>query len=218
MVLSRLERRLERLVEGTFSKAFRSGLQPVEIGRRLIREVEVGRTLGLKGPVAPNYFVVRLSLDDAERFAGFREAFVTELAQSVREHARAERYSFVGPVVVEIDDDERLRLGNFTVTARIDANVEGAGAAVALPDGAHVRLGTEAANVIGRLPECAVRLSDPEVSRHHAAIELTPSGWIARDLGSTNGTIVNGVTASEHRLNDGDQIRVGATTLVFRVS
>ena len=58
MGLQRFERRLERLVEGGFGKAFRSGLQPVEIGRRLVRELDAGRTLGVRGTVVPNHFVV----------------------------------------------------------------------------------------------------------------------------------------------------------------
>ena len=75
MGLQRFERRLERLVEGTFSKAFRSGgLQPVEIGRRLGREMDTGRTLGVRGTVAPNRFTVRISEADRARFEGFQAA------------------------------------------------------------------------------------------------------------------------------------------------
>ena len=83
MGLQRFERRLERLVEGTFSKAFRSGgLQPVEIGRRVGREMDAGRTLGVRGTVAPNRFTVWLSNDDLERFSGFHEALARELADA----------------------------------------------------------------------------------------------------------------------------------------
>src|SRR2546428_381973 len=89
MGLQRFERRLERLVEGTFSKAFRSGgLQPVEIGRRLGREMDAGRTLGVRGTVAPNRFTIWLSSEDLERFAGFHDALATELADAAREHGR----------------------------------------------------------------------------------------------------------------------------------
>ena len=70
MGLQRFERRLERLVEGAFTKAFRSGLQPVEIGRRLVRELDAGRTLGVRGTVAPNRFSCGSRPEDAERFAG----------------------------------------------------------------------------------------------------------------------------------------------------
>ena len=68
MGLQRFERRLERLVEGAFSKAFRSGLQPVEIGRRLTREMDLQRRLGVHGLIAPNAFTVELSSRDFDRF------------------------------------------------------------------------------------------------------------------------------------------------------
>src|SRR5262249_18749259 len=100
MGLQRFERRLERLVEGAFGKAFRSGLQPVEIGRRIAREMDAGRTLGVRGTVVPNHFTVTLSVDDTERFAGFSEALAHELTDAAREHAREEGYGFEGPVEV----------------------------------------------------------------------------------------------------------------------
>jgi hypothetical protein len=101
MGLQRFERRLERLVEGGFGKAFRSGLQPVEIGRRLVREMDIGRTLGVRGTVAPNEFTIRIAEADLERFDGFRESLLNELADTAREHARESKYHFVGPVSVE---------------------------------------------------------------------------------------------------------------------
>ena len=76
MGLQRFERRLERLVEGGFGKAFRSGLQPVEIGRRLVRELDAGRTLGVRGTVVPNHFIVYVADADLERFEGFHDALV----------------------------------------------------------------------------------------------------------------------------------------------
>src|SRR5437763_17189856 len=88
MGLQRFERRLERLVEGAFSKAFRSGLQPVEIGRRVTREMDAGRTLGVRGTVVPNELVVRLSAEDTERYSGFLDALVHELADDARAHPR----------------------------------------------------------------------------------------------------------------------------------
>ena len=105
MGLQQFERRLERLVEGTFAKAFRSGLQPVELGRRLSREMDLQRTVGVHGLIAPNQFKVAVSPDDAERFSSFSEALVRELSEAVREHARDEGYHFVGPVVVQLEPD-----------------------------------------------------------------------------------------------------------------
>jgi len=89
MGLQRFERRLERLVEGGFGKAFRTGLQPVEIGRRLVRELESGRVLSARGTVAPNRYTVRISEADRARFEGFQDALVAELTETVRDAGRA---------------------------------------------------------------------------------------------------------------------------------
>jgi FHA domain-containing protein len=217
MGFQRFERRLERLVEGAFSKAFRSGLQPVEIGRRLTREMDAGRTLGVRGTVVPNEFVVRLSAEDVERFSGFHDALVHELADAAREHARDEGYHFIGPVEVTILEDAAARRGDLAVDAVIRAGPEGAVGAIVLPDGRRVQLGDEPA-IVGRMPECAVALSDPQVSRQHAQITRDEHGYRVVDLGSTNGTSVNGVVVREHSLTDGDVIVVGATSLRFEES
>src|SRR6478752_6694324 len=101
--LQGFERRLERLVEGSFNKAFRSGLQPVEIGHRLARVLDDGRALGVNGrPVAPNNIGVYLAPADFDRFSSFAEALARELAEAARQHARDEGYQFVGPVTLTL--------------------------------------------------------------------------------------------------------------------
>src|SRR5207253_2541357 len=102
MGLQQFEQRLERLVEGAFAKAFRSGLQPVELARRLTREMDLHRTVGVHGLIAPNHFRVALRPSDSERFQSFADALIRELADAVREHARDERYLFGGPGEVEL--------------------------------------------------------------------------------------------------------------------
>jgi hypothetical protein len=217
MGFQRFERRLERLVEGTFSKAFRSGLQPVEIGRRLVREMDAGRTLGVRGTVVPNHFTVALSPEDTERFAGFADALAQELVDALREHAREEQYRFEGPVEVELVQDDHARRGDLHVTAEIVAGAATAFGSLVLPDGKRIALG-EANAIIGRMPECAVTLSDPQASRQHAEIRHTETGYRIVDLGSTNGTEVNGVRITEMPLTDGDVIVIGATSLRFEES
>ncbi|MDQ1521132.1 MAG: hypothetical protein QOI55_2205 [Actinomycetota bacterium] len=217
MGLQRFERRLERLVEGAFNKAFRSGLQPLEIGRRVVREMDGGRSLGVRGPVVPNDFVVELSAEDAARFEGFHETLARELEDAAREHARDEGYSFLGPIRVEFETDERRRRGDFAVIATF---VEGPGANVStlvLPDGRRLTLGPEPLR-IGRLPDCLISLSDPQVSRHHAEVRPAREGYEVVDLGSTNGTMLNGVVVKEHPLHDGDVILVGATSIRYEES
>jgi Protein of unknown function (DUF3662)/FHA domain len=217
MGLQRFERRLERLVEGTFSKAFRSGLQPVEIGRRIVRDMDAGRTLGVRGTIVPNDFTVELSSDDMDRFAGFADALAQELVDAVREHAREERYAFEGPVAVHLVLDEHARRGDLRIATQFVAGAIPAIGSVVLPDGKRVALG-ESTAVIGRMPECAVTLSDPQSSRQHAEIRHNETGYRIVDLGSTNGTEVNGVRIKEMPLTDGDVIVIGATSLRFEES
>lgn len=213
MVLSGFERRLERLVEGTFSRAFRSGLQPVEVGRRVVRALDVGTQVGVRGTVAPNHFVVHLALDDAERFATFSDSLVRELADAARDHAHERGHHFLGPVTVELRPDPERRRGDLDVDAVVVEGPAGWRGALRLPDDSRLALG-DATIVFGRLPGCTVQLSDNQASRRHAEVRADRDGFVVRDLGSTNGTWVNDVQISSHHLTDGDEIRIGSS--VFR--
>lgn len=218
MVLQQFENGLERLVEGVFARMFRSGLQPVEIGRRLTREMDLHRSMGPRGPMAPNVFLVTLSRKDADRFAPFIDALVRELAEVARDHARGEDYELLGPVSVTIETNSRFASGTFSLTSEMDDGGSAVPyAALVLPDGSRVVIGEEP-SVIGRLPACAVSLSDPNVSRHHAELHWEDGSVVLSDLGSTNGTRVNGVAVRRQRLLDGDEVAVGTTVLHFETS
>jgi hypothetical protein len=218
MGLQQFEERLERLVEGTLAKPFRSNLQPVEIGRRLTREMDLHRRVGVRGLISPNAFVVTLSPADVERFSNFIDALSRELSDAAREHARLEGYSFVGPVEVEIFEGSALRPGRFTVEAEVREAADGGYLAeLVLPDGRRVVIGTEPL-VIGRLPECGVVLQDTNVSRRHAELRRAGEGVVLTDLGSTNGTRVNGTPIREQILTSGDEVSVGSTRLIFEMT
>ena len=210
------ERRLEKLVEGTFGKAFRSGLEPVEVGRKVTRALDAERTMGVDGvPIAPNNIGVYLSHDDFDRFSAFADALARELAEVAREHARAEGYHFVGPVTVTLVDDDELRAGECDIAAEVH---EGARVgSLVLPDGRRYSLG-EKTVAIGRMSDCEVVLADPRASRRHAEIQPVGHGFVISDLGSMNGTMVNGTPIREHPLSDGDEIRLGSTVLHFEAS
>lgn len=218
MGLQQFENSLERLVEGVFARMFRSGLQPVEIGRRLTREMDLRRSVGVRGKIAPNVFMVMLSRKDTERFAPFVDALVRELAEVAREHGRNEGYELVGPVSVTVQANARFSPGTFSLTGRSEAvNANVPYAALVLPDGSRVVLGEEP-SVIGRLPGCAVTLGDPNVSRHHAELRWEGGGVVLSDLGSTNGTRVNGAAITRRHLVDGDEVSVGSSVLRFETS
>lgn len=216
MALQRIERGLERLVEGTFAKVFRSGLQPVEIGRRLTREMDLRRQVGVNGIVAPNFYSVVLSKSDADRFSNFMDALKRELVETLRDHGRTERYTFLGPVGVDITIDEHMSTGRFLINGSVVEQPGGGPmGALVLQDGRRVELGDNPIT-IGRLPECDVSLVDSNVSRKHAEVKRHGNDFVIIDLGSTNGTRVNGAwVTAERRLHDGDQITIASANITF---
>jgi hypothetical protein len=213
------ERRLERMVEGAFARAFKSGLRPVEIGRRLIREMDDNRSVGVRGgTTVPNTFTVALSASDLENFEGVQDSLERELGDAAREHARDEGYTFMGPVEVELVVDDRLHTGAFHITGRMVEGIGGSGAgSLVLPNGDRFSL-TESVISVGRHPDCNLVLADPNVSRNHAEIRPQGDRFAVIDLGSTNGTRVNGVRVDQQLLDDGDEVSFGNTRMRFEAS
>jgi hypothetical protein len=113
-ILTDFERRLEGAIEGIFTKAFRSGVQPVELATRLLKEMEGNRTVGVREVWVPNQFVFRLSPVDRERFQGTERSLRHELEQVVRDGAAERGWGLVGPAKVEFETDDELREGRFT--------------------------------------------------------------------------------------------------------
>jgi len=214
MVLQKFERRLERFVEGAFARVFRSGLQPVEIGRRLTREIDLRRTMAPRGVLAPNSFRVALSEADRSKFGPIEDELVKELVEVAQEHAAQEGYTFLGSVSVTLETDGSLRPGTLMVAG--DMVPDHGTATLQLPDGRRVVL--EGPKVtLGRLPECELAVADAGVSRRHAEVRRgADNTWLVADLGSTNGTKVNGLRIDGLRqLKDGDEITVGSTSVRF---
>jgi hypothetical protein len=198
---------------------FRNDLRPVELGRRLVREMDDQRTVGVNGEVvAPNAFRVLVSTEDHERLESLQASLIRELADSARDHAREEGYTFAGPVAVQIKADGRLRTGSFRIQSAVRETPGGrAPGSILTPTGDRVILGEQVVT-IGRLPDCAIPLSDPNASRVHAEIRPAGTGWLLVDLGSTNGTRVNGERIGERHLRDGDEIAIGTAILRFDAS
>ena len=109
-------------------------------------------------------------------------------------------------------------MGDLEVDAAIVEGMAGKNGALVLPDGSRIQLGEDPVR-IGRLPDCAIALSDSQVSRHHAEIRIGEQGFEVVDLGSLNGTTVNGAKLQgEHALADGDVINVGETAIRYEES
>lgn len=216
MGLSDFERKLENGVEGVFGRVFRSGVRPVELGRKLVREMDVHRTVGVNGAtMAPNSFVLVLAEADFEQLADMEDTLANELTQLAKTHASEERYRFAGPVEVFFEVEPSQRPGVVTIDARFRQPEPGTAiAALILPGGDRVPLSNEVVSV-GRASDCTIVLGDQNASRRHAEFRPVEGGFAIIDLASTNGTKVNGRNVTEHLLKHGDEVLFGATTIRF---
>jgi hypothetical protein len=220
-LLRNLEDRIAGLVEGTFGRVFRTQVRPVEIARKLAREMEEHKTVSVSRTYVPNEYVVWLGPEDRKRFEGVEQDVIDELSAYLLEYARRERLALVSRPQISFDTDERLRLGEFGIQARlvrpVAESVEQAdhghtmvyssatraqedleearsgrrGRAILVAEGKRYAVGPGGAT-IGRSRECDIVLSDSNVSRRHAELRPVGDGWSVTDLGSTNGVRVNG--------------------------
>jgi len=118
-LLKSVENTIARLVEGSFGRAFRSEVRPMELARKLAREMDAHRTVSVSRVYAPNEYVVWLSPEDRERYEGVEGEVIDELCAYLLEHARREDLILASAVRVEFDTDERLTLGEFGIQARL---------------------------------------------------------------------------------------------------
>jgi len=316
-LLRSIEHRIESLFEGVFGRAFRSHVQPVELARKLAKEMDEHRTVSLSRVYVPNEYHLYLSPKDREQFQGYEQGLLSELSEYLADHARRENYALVSRPRIELREDDDLSVGEFGIAARLvqtpaqphpeqqpveaepggtrayqlppmppppaappeEAAVEpeapapgpaepapdpavptpspepeipvaaaaaAAGAAAELqddtpPDGKAAAAAPEpepeappappargvlvAAGVshdvdrplmtLGRSRDCDIAIDDPSVSRRHAELHREDGGFTLVDLGSTNGTQVNGQKIDRVTLQTGDRITLGQTELRF---
>ncbi|MBV9818837.1 MAG: FHA domain-containing protein [Solirubrobacterales bacterium] len=250
-MLRSLESKIAGLVEGTFSRAFKSEVRPVEIARKLAREMDEHTSLSLSRTYVPNEYRIYLSPRDRERFAEFEEALRSELVGYLLEHARREQLTLTSRPVVQFATDDRLRLGEFGIQTRVAAppparddepepaphsgrtmvySTAGRVAepleerarsahhsALLLMDGKRLVVGP-AGVTLGRSRRCDVMVDDANVSRAHAEIRPRGGSWVLSDVGSTNGSRLNGQPVEEPEvLKPGDEIELGTTVLTFEL-
>jgi hypothetical protein len=234
-ILRDFERRLEGVVEGLFTKAFRSGVHPVELAKRVLREMDAKQTVGVRGVWVPNRYVFTLSPDDREQFARMERSLASELEQVVVDGARERGWGLLAKPNVRFETDEDLKRGEFRVESELTEQTggpptgpqpvqqaaagKGRSAFLALvEDGSVVKEFTLEGErmVIGRLEGSDVQISDPGASRRHAEVRRDGNDYVLVDLGSTNGTLVNEASVTEHTLEEGDRIIIGRTVLEFR--
>jgi hypothetical protein len=244
-VLRNLEAKLEGLVEGAFSRAFRSQVQPVELARKLAKEMEDAKSVSLSRTYVPNQYWVFLSPDDRAQFESYEDGLKKELSDYLLEHSRSHGLALLTRPTVEFETDDRLSLGEFGIQAKLVRPAEaGAEAEAVEGDFGHTMVYStttgqrriEAARhgarallvsddkrtvlsgdrfVIGRSRECDLVLDDPNVSRKHAELHQEDGRWSVRDLGSTNGIKLNGRRSDGGPLSPGDEITLGVSRLTF---
>ena len=222
-LLDRFEQRVDRAVNGAFAKAFKSELQPVEIAAALTNEMDSRAAVVSRArTVVPNVYTVIVSTEDYDRLSVYDETLVGEFAVMIRDYAQQQQYSFLGSVTVAMQPSEDSAQGTVEIIseARVDHDVApAAGPPAGSAPRLEGKLGTfqlsRAVTRIGRGADSDIRIEDPGVSRHHAEVRIG-SDVILRDLGSTNGTYVNGTLIAEQPLRDGAVITIGSTNLTFR--
>ncbi len=193
-VLDRFEKSVEGAVNGVFSKFGSKDLKPVDLSSALEREIDAeAMPVGRDRTVAPNEYRFKLSTADFDRIEQWgSEVLANELADNLTQYAKSQHYAFVGPVMVIFEEDLDLPKGSFNLSSE---SVQG-----------------------NAVPVCDIVIDDPGISRKHLEIDLTPNGVIARDLGSTNGTYVEGHQVPAATLLDGNTITIGRTRILFWAS
>jgi hypothetical protein len=178
-VLRNLESKLADLVEGTFSRAFKSEVRPVEIARKLAREMDEHRVQSLSRTYAPNEYAVWLSPEDREQFSGYEDELREELSGYLLEHARRERVALLTAPEIAFKTDERLRLGEFGIQARLVRPDEGPAAAARQAEEGHTMVYSSAERL-------AEPLREPDPRRGTARLRI---GGRAELLGSGGATL-----------------------------
>ena len=226
-VLDRFEKSVEGAVNGVFSKFGSKDLQPVDLSSALEREIDnEAMPVGRDRTVAPNEYRFKLSTPDFDHIEQWgSETLADELADNLTNYARSQHYAFVGPVVVIFEEDLDLAKGSFKLTA---ASVQGNAVPVNTDEqsqdcplleinGSQYLL-TKEKTILGRGSGCDIVIDDPGISRKHLEIDVTSNGVIARDLGSTNGTYVEGHQVPAATLLDGNTITIGRTRILYWAS
>jgi len=119
MVLRSVERKIEALFEGVFGRAFRTNVQPVELARKLAKEMDEHRTVSVSRVYVPNEYTVFLSPGDREQFDTYEDNLLSELQEYLSEHARRENYALLSPTRVLMETDDDLDVGEFGIATRM---------------------------------------------------------------------------------------------------
>jgi hypothetical protein len=274
-VLRTIESKIEGLFEGVFGRAFRTHVQPVELARKLAKEMDEHRSVSVSRVYVPNEYTIYLSSGDRQQFLSYEGSLIGELQEYLTEHARREAYALLTPPRVKFATDDDLAIGEFGIATRVAQPEDGLPSLPASAPQAEVPVPVQSVSIpvpaataptpveapaavattmiyreaepelaapvapeppreivtltlegrahsvtptgviVGRSRECDLRVADGNASRRHAEVKQDGESWVVVDLGSTNGTELNGRQITRETLTDGDRITIGATDIVF---
>ncbi|MEI8165910.1 MAG: DUF3662 and FHA domain-containing protein [Chloroflexales bacterium] len=236
--LSRFEQLMEQMVEGSVARLFRSPVQPIEIARRLERAMESQQSISVKRVIVPSSYKAHLNPLDFAAFQPVRAQLEQEMATYLGDLASERGFTMLEHPHVVLGEDPAVPKRGIQVTAELTASGGSDATQVIAPttpapaavrrNHALLLLQTPAGAqpipieattaTMGRGLSNDVILEDTRVSRHHAQLRYKQRRFWVTDLGSTNGTFVNGQRVTETALRDGDVVSLGGLELTFRDS
>jgi len=213
--LDNFERSVERLVGGSFAKAFASGIHPGEILSGLKREIDArSRIVSRTRILAPHSFHVSLSATDRENLQRLGDGLTAEIAQALRDYATLRGYAFSAPLSLDFDISSALSEGILEVTSRSPGPV------VWIPtvtwDSVRYPIVAKS-TMMGRGTDSDIHIVASGVSRHHAEIRWNGKRAEVVDLGSTNGTTLEGTRVTRAALPDTCTLGLGQARILFQV-
>ena len=239
-VLRRAESGVEKAFFRVFGRKAGMDVTPVELARKLVKEMEEGRVTASSSVYVPHVYSVYLCPRDWARYESHTDSLTRQLESYLVQHARRERYRMLFAPTVTLMCDPDLEPGQFgisTAPATGSAPADGghggqelpaaelagpagaapgpAGAAprLTLRQGRRAREFTASRVLLGRAAEADFQIEDPNVSRRHAVLFWDQGRLYLRDLGSTNGTLLNGKVVNSAMVHAGDVIRLGTSEL-----
>jgi pSer/pThr/pTyr-binding forkhead associated (FHA) protein len=218
-----------------FARAYGSAIRPINLGRELLGLID---SMDKSGPINPD-FVVNLNAKDYAAFADIEKHLTRELAEAATQFAEKNDLKHSAPISVILRVDDAIKVGDFSIINEsqpertsdvlstqknsiamqpVVATAPLIEAALVMQNGERIVLETDSLK-IGRQATCRIVFNDSNVSREHAQMRRTADGWKLLDLGSTNGTKINGVKISEEQLLvNGDELSFGTSSAKFEIS
>lgn len=215
-MLRKLEEALRATLEAPFAQLFPDNLHPIEMAAAMRQAMDRSRLLADNCAYAHNRYVLRLNLQDHERLSRAIPTLERELTEHLRDYAALEKL-VTGPYLqARVEPDVALRSGQMVAESEFSAPALAYLDVVSGTPGRGRQFELRGQAVLGRGADCDIRLEEAAISRRHAEIVWQYVLYQVRDLGSANGTFVNGHQILSAPLNEGDLLELGLVQLRFR--